>query len=69
MLNHECIPFCRYDVETAYFDESVRSEKRNHLEEKLMPVRPPDGCLNLWIFVTIYCATGDESITFITMHS
>ncbi|KAG5561396.1 hypothetical protein RHGRI_004430 [Rhododendron griersonianum] len=27
-----------YDVETAYFDESVRSEKRNHLEEKLMPL-------------------------------
>ncbi|KAI8567456.1 hypothetical protein RHMOL_Rhmol02G0123200 [Rhododendron molle] len=27
-----------YDVETAYFDEGVRSEKRNHLEEKLMPL-------------------------------
>ncbi|XP_058194630.1 protein ROOT HAIR DEFECTIVE 3 homolog 1-like [Rhododendron vialii] len=27
-----------YDVETAYFDEGVRSEKRKHLEEKLMPL-------------------------------
>lgn len=68
-----CLFVCRYDMEAIYFDEGVRTSKRQQLESKLLQVFPiflvTGAIYALYQMIDVPLLTSSYLLPFICPHT